>query len=416
MKIKYIILLSLIMLLVVPSLAASQTVSFTQDGLWTCPSDVTSVSLKMIGGGAGAIGGYYWMVTPTGGFYGSGNGAGGASGTYVTQNNIPVVPGQSYPITVGAPGMGVAGTWMFNTTSESDIQYVYGNPGTSSSAFGYTANGGVASSESWYTYMTGASGFVRVNLSHASVGSNGYGNYQIATSGLNGLTGASSLYTSYGSPGGIGYGAGGGGGGAGSPTGGVISSSVGIVGAGGGNGAYGYVEITYDSASTAVVPTGYVVDAYTSSAISGAVVNATQSGITYSVSSGADGSFNMDNASLTYGVPLTITTNKSGYASDVNTFTPLASGPINLTIPLIASSHYTNTQIVGIVRDSLYGNPISDAIYSAQDTTTSTISTDTSNTLGLAIVTGLDSSHLYLVWANKTGYTSPSPVLVKPYS
>jgi hypothetical protein len=222
------------------------------------------------------------------------------------------------------------------------------------------------------------------------------------------MSGYTTLFTSYGSNGGIGYGAGGGAGGAGSPT--------GILGGAGGNGAYGYVEITYDSALTSVIPVGYVVDADTSSVISGAVINVTQSGIMYSISSEADGSFNMDNASLTYGLPATIMTNKSGYASDINTFTPLASGVINLTIPLIPTAQYSNTRIVGIVRDSLYGNPISDAIYSAQDTTTSTIYTDTSNTNGFVVVTGLTSDHYYYVWANKTGYSSPSPALVKPYS
>lgn len=401
------------MLLVVPSLAVSQTVSFTQDGIWTCPSDVTSVTLKEIGGGSGGIGGYYWVYNQVGGFIGSGNGAGGNAGTYVTQSNIPVTPGQSYSIIVGKPGLGVAGKYLVGTDN---IQYYYyGEIGGNSSAFGYIAEGGAAPYISWYSYPSGAGGWYAVTLSSGSSsnGEVGYGNYQIAYSGLNSITGTTSdnLRTSYGSPGGIGYGAGGGGGGAGSPVAGHFA-----LGGPGGNGAYGYVEITYDSSSTSVIPMGYVVDAYASSAISGAVVNVTQSGVTYSVSSGADGSFSMDNASLTYGVPLTIMTNKSGYASDVNTFTPLASGPINLTIPLISTSYYTNTTIAGIVRDSLYGNPVSDAVYSAQDTTTSTIYTDTSNSRGLAIVTGLDPNHFYFVWANKTGYTSPSPVLVKPYS
>lgn len=411
MKFKYIVLLSLIMLMIAPVLATSQTVSFTQDGTWTCPSDVNSVSIKMIGGGAGGIGGYYWFVTVTGGFYGWGNGAGGSAGTYITQSNIPVTPGQSYSIVVGAPGIGVVGSNMQNTSIR---KYDYGNPGTASSAFGYTANGGVASNVSW---IYAGSGFISVTPSHGSVGSDGYGNYQIATAGENGLAGyagaGAPLYTSFGSYAGLGYGAGGGGGGAG----GILNSlGYGLLGGNGGNGAYGYVEITYDSSSTNVIPMGYVVDAYTSSVISGAAVNATQSGVTYSATSGSDGSFNINSASLTYGIPLIIMTNKSGYASDINTFTPLASGPINLTIPLIPTAQYSNTRIVGIVRDSLYGNPVSDAVYSAQDTTTSTIYTDVSNSRGLAIVTGLDPNHFYFVWANKTGYTSPSQVLVKPYS
>jgi len=413
MNFKYIVLLLATILLVTPSLAVSQTVSFTQDGIWTCPSDVTTVSIKMIGGGSGGVGGYYWVYNQVGGFIGSGNGAGGNAGTYVTQSNIPVTPGQSYSIIVGKPGIGVDGKYLVGTDG---IQYYYyGEPGGNSSAFGYIAEGGAAPYISWHSYPSGDGGWYVVTLSSGSSsrGANGYGNYQIAYSGLNSITGTTSdnLRTSYGSPGGIGNGAGGGGGGAGSPVAGHFA-----LGGPGGNGAYGYVEITYDSSSTSVIPMGYVVDAYTSSAISGAVINATQSGIVYSATSAADGSFNMDSASLTYGVPLTIMTNKSGYASDVNTFTPLASGPINLTIPLIPTAQYSNTRIVGIVRDSLYGNPISSATYYAQDTTTSVISTATSNTRGLAVLTGLTSDHFYYVWANKTGYSSPSPVLVKPYS
>lgn len=402
MKIKYFILFIAMMLFIVPSLAISQTVSFTQDGTWTCPSDVNSVSIKMIGGGAGGIGGYYWVKNAS--YNGAGNGAGGAAGTYVTQSNIPVTPGQSYSIVVGQPGVGVGGTYMSYQLPPPGT-YIYGNPGTESSAFGYTANGGVASSEQYYFI---GDGFATINFNHTSVGSDGYGNYQIAASGSNGVSGYGTLYTSYGSLGGVGYGAGGGGGGAGSPT--------GIIGGNGGNGAYGYVEITYDSASTNVILTGYVVDAYTSAVISGAVVNATQSGVMYSATSDSDGSFDINSASLTYGLPIVVVTNKSTYASDVNTFTPLASGPINLTIPLIPTAQYSNTRIVGIVRDSLYGNPISSATYYAQDTTTSVISTATSNTRGLAVVTGLTSDHFYYVWANKTGYSSPSQVLVKPYS
>lgn len=407
MKLKLISFVLLI-LLVSPVLAVSQTVSFTQDAVWTCPSDVNSISLKMIGAGAGGLGGYYWNTNIS--WFTQGNGAGGNNGTYLSVNYIPVTPGQTYIINVGVPGTGAAGIHMTAAPDSGFSSSTQGNAGESTTAFGYTAAGGAPSYENW-TAGTSGSPFPTISLSHDPIGGNGYGSYQIASSGANGVTSptSSTLATSYGSIGGIGYGAGGGGGGAG-------AGWPGIIGGTGGNGAYGYVEITYDSASTIVVPNGYVVDAYTSLVISGAVVNVTQSGITYSTSSGVDGSFSINNASLTYGIPLTITANSSGYADDTNTFTPLASGPINLTISMIPFSYYTNTTIVGIVRDSLYGNPIPDAVYSAQDTTTSTIYTDVSNGRGFAIVTGLNPDHFYFVWANKTGYTSPSQVLVKPYS
>jgi hypothetical protein len=404
-----IILLIFLLCLISPVLASTQTVSFTQDTLWTCPSDVNSIiSLKMIGGGAGGMGGYYWQVSPPSAGYGWGTGAGGANGTYIEASNVPVTPGQTYSIVIGAPGVGSAGMFLYNTST---THYTYGNSGQNSSAFGYTALGGVKSSESWVN--AGGSGtLISVTLSHNPIGDNGYGNYQIASSGASGTAGYTNIFTSYGSYGGLGYGAGGGGGGAGSP-----SMTYGpILGGSGGNGAYGYVEITYDSASTQVLPTGYVIDAYTSAAISGASVVATQNGIAQSTSSALDGSFTISSTSLTVGIPITITTTKSGYGNDINTFTALASGPVNLTIPLIASTYYTSTSIVGITRDNLYGNPVPSAIYSAQDTSTLVVSTATSNINGFASVTGLDSAHLYFIWANKTGYTSASPVLAKTYS
>ena len=400
MKIKILVLISLICL-VSPVIAASQTVSFTQTTLWTCPSDVHSVSLKMIGGGAGGMGGYHWLLDAGTGHYSWGNGAGGSAGEYIEENNIPVVPGESYLITIGSPGVGTNGFGMGNGT----IKISYGNAGSNSSAFGYIAQGGVASYMSW-VFTTGD--FI-VSLSHGVIGSSGYGNYQIASAGSNGIAGYSSLYTSYGSLPGVGYGAGGGGGGAGSPT--------GILGGNGGNGAYGYAEITYDSAATQVIPTGYVINAASSVVVSGATVSALQNGVVVdTIASGADGSFALSNGSLIFGVPITIVTTKSGYADDSNIFTALQSGPVDLVIPLIANSYYTNTSIVGITRDNLYGNPVADAIYSTQDISTLVFSNVTTNANGFASVTGLDSAHLYYVRADKTGYSSPEAVLVKPYT
>lgn len=415
-KINIILLAICIMVCVSPVIAVSQTVSFTQTATWTCPSDVNTVNLKMIGGGGGGMGGYGFEYEPKGGdgmyiYYAFGNGPGGHAGTYIEKSNVPVVPGQSYLITIGAPGSGSVP--IRNSVPASYTYNFNGKPGSNTSAFGYTAAGAIASSMS--TTNTASAGSYSIDFNgQTSIGNNGYGNYQISSTGSTGLAGfnyTTGLVGFPGSIGGIGYGAGGGGGGAGAAD--TVGQQTGGIG---GNGAYGYAEITYDSASTSVILTGQVIDAYTSAAISGAQVNATQSGVMYSSTSAADGSFTINNAALTYGVPITTITNKSSYASDINTFTPLSSGVINLTIPLIPTAQYSNTHIVGIVRDSLYGNPISSATYYAQDTTTSAISTATSNTNGLAIVTGLTSDHFYYVWANKTGYSSPSPVLAKPYS
>ena len=58
---------------------------------WVCPAGVYSVSAVAIGGGGGG---------------GGANGAGGGGGGLGYKNNIPVFPGQSYTVVVGAGGLG----------------------------------------------------------------------------------------------------------------------------------------------------------------------------------------------------------------------------------------------------------------------------------------------------------------------
>ena len=65
---------------------------------WTCPANVTSVSVVCIGGGGGGNGG-------GNGVGGAGGGGGGGLGY---KNNIPVTPGQSYTVVVGGGGSGDA--------------------------------------------------------------------------------------------------------------------------------------------------------------------------------------------------------------------------------------------------------------------------------------------------------------------
>ena len=61
---------------------------------WTCPADVTSVSVVCIGGGGGSS-------TPGQTWTGTGAGDGGAGGGLGWKNNISVTPGQSYTVVVG---------------------------------------------------------------------------------------------------------------------------------------------------------------------------------------------------------------------------------------------------------------------------------------------------------------------------
>ena len=74
-----------------------QTYTSSGEYSWTCPADVTSVSVVCIGGGGagGARGSQYVNGTPSQGGYGGGLGY---------KNNIPVTPGQSYTVVVGAGG------------------------------------------------------------------------------------------------------------------------------------------------------------------------------------------------------------------------------------------------------------------------------------------------------------------------
>ena len=68
-------------------------VEYTTPGTysWLCPAGVTSVSVVAVGGGGG-------------GGFGDAFGAGGAGGNLRYVNNIPVVPGLSYQVIVGAGG------------------------------------------------------------------------------------------------------------------------------------------------------------------------------------------------------------------------------------------------------------------------------------------------------------------------
>ena len=61
---------------------------------WTCPANVTSVSVVCIGGGGGGNGG-------GNGVGGAGGGGGGGLGY---KNNISVTPGQTYTVVVGGGG------------------------------------------------------------------------------------------------------------------------------------------------------------------------------------------------------------------------------------------------------------------------------------------------------------------------
>ena len=77
--------------IVVTPPVGQQTFTTTGATAWVAPSGVTSVSVVCVGGGGGG-----------GGWYGSG----GAGGGLAWRNNVTVVPGTSYTVTVGVAGTG----------------------------------------------------------------------------------------------------------------------------------------------------------------------------------------------------------------------------------------------------------------------------------------------------------------------
>lgn len=165
--------------IVIISFASEVVEIFSKPGTtttWTCPSDVTSVEVLVVGGGGGA----------SGGDYATGGGGGGGGGV-LYNSAYNVVPGTGYTVTVGAGGASVTG----NNAA--------GNAGGSSIFATLTASGG-------------GRGAAYSTISAGSGSSGGGGSYQ-QNSGGAGTTGQ-------GYPGGTGGGvvrSGGGGGGAGGP-------------------------------------------------------------------------------------------------------------------------------------------------------------------------------------------------------
>lgn len=187
---------------------------FTTPGTytWTAPAGVTSVNAVTIGGGGGSAAGA------------SNATAGGGGGGLGWKNNIPVVPGQTYTVVVGAGGQtsavytpaGNGGTSYFiNTSTVAGFGGVGSNGGSGGAGGSYVGDGG------------GNGGLGGTSGTNAQAGGGGgAGGY----SGNGGNGGGWSNYYGTGNGGAVtaGSGGGGGGGGAGDTT-----------GAGGGGGGVG---------------------------------------------------------------------------------------------------------------------------------------------------------------------------------
>jgi hypothetical protein len=206
----------------------STTDTFTSSSTWTCPAFVTAVRARCWGGG-GSGGGITVLPSPT-----SLSGGGGAGGAFAETLAIPVVPGNTYTVTVGAvrtgsTGSGAAGndTWFLSNTT---VLAKGGPGGTSPVAAGGSGLGGAGTTTGSIgdNVFAGGSGGTGLANSTSLTGPGGGG----AGSGAAGSAGS-------GTAGGGGGSASGGSGGNGGTTAGA--GAAGSVDGGGGAGAFGTV-------------------------------------------------------------------------------------------------------------------------------------------------------------------------------
>jgi hypothetical protein len=174
---------------------------------WTAPPGVTSVSALAVGGGGG-------------GTFSSNGGRGGSGGGLGWRNNIPVVPGQSYTVIVGAggnPGGNGGISEFINPSTVRGLAGLAGGTGT-----GLVAGGGFVGDGG------GNGGNAGTSNTTTTGGGGGAGGY--SGNGGNGGNGTGSSSTSAGQNGTGGGGGGGGGGGSADASG--AGGGVGILGQG----------------------------------------------------------------------------------------------------------------------------------------------------------------------------------------
>lgn len=103
------------------------TVTFLEDGYWTCPEGVTTVLVAGSSGGCGAQGGGGYMAMRNDPNYSypaeqrSDGGQGASAGVY-NSHPVNVVPGTVYPVTIGQGGLGTLGA----PRESNSVQYYMG--------------------------------------------------------------------------------------------------------------------------------------------------------------------------------------------------------------------------------------------------------------------------------------------------
>jgi hypothetical protein len=166
---------------------------------------------------------------------------------------------------------------------------------------------------------------------------------------------------------------------------------------------YDYAELT-----SYVTTTGYVNDAETGLPISGANVNITQSSIINNLTTIADGNY-----SATYyqsGAPITINATAPLHRQYTFTFTPLIAKTYNINLSLVNLTPVVSPiGIVGVVRDTAYGQPIPAAIVDGVNATAQVTNTSIPITGFYRLNSGtLLNESDYDVHGSKAGYSNSS--------
>lgn len=206
-----------------PKLNRTMTFTDTTSSNWTCPSGCYEVRVTAVGGGGGGGGG-----EGSGAHQGGAGGGGGGMGV----GWVTVVPGTSYPMSIGAGGSGGTGATPGSAGAQStfNTSSVIGGPGSGGahSSGGIAAGGGGGTANTGQLIVSGEPGISNGTSSPPEIGHGGG-----SPLGAGGSAGLGSTAVQVGRNGGN-YGGGGGGA--------RTSSSTGTIG---GNGAQGCVIIEY---------------------------------------------------------------------------------------------------------------------------------------------------------------------------
>lgn len=161
--------------------------------------------------------------------------------------------------------------------------------------------------------------------------------------------------------------------------------------------------------------TGYTHDGEAESALAGVNISITQGSTVNNILSGFDGNYTSSATSpFGTGAAVYINVTKSGYEQYVTSFVPMSAKTIHLNFTMRnLTLTYTGMELDGIMRDDIYGRPISDYNVSVTNSTFGESYTTMGNTVGFFMIDETDGVYLaanrcYKVEVNKTGYASNS--------